>query len=513
MKRTRKPAFILLALLMTLLLAVPVFAAGNEYAIVIDNGSEGHIYEAYQIFAGDLSGEGILSNVVWGDSVNGGGLLAALQSADNEKYGSCTTAAQVAEALSGGEGIEATAADAEAFAQAAEGFLTSPKGSADAPSGGKYTISGLPAGYYLVKDKDSSLEGKPETYTNYIIKVIKNVEMAPKSGTTTSQKKVKDINDSQSSVYTDWQDSADYDIGDRIPFQLKATLPANYNTYGEYALTFHDTETRGLSFQRDSVKAYIDGKLVDAGDYSVVTEGLSDGYTFEVRFDNLKGITAAEGVQAGNNSTITVEYESVLNENAVIGAAGNPNTMHITFSNNPNGEGKGKTPDDTVIVFTYKVIVDKVNNRQEALPGAEFTLEKKIKGEPEDAWQTVAVLGTGGDLTTFAFAGLDDGDYRLTESKTPQGYNTIAPIEFTVTAEHDAALTSLSGNAATGELTFTAQPAGGSLETVVVNNQGVELPETGGIGTTIFYALGGVMVTGAGILLVVKRRMKSGHKE
>ena len=78
MKRTRKPAFFLLALLMALLLAVPVFAAGNEYAIVIDNGSEGHIYEAYQIFAGDLSGEGILSNVVWGDSVNSGGLLAAL---------------------------------------------------------------------------------------------------------------------------------------------------------------------------------------------------------------------------------------------------------------------------------------------------------------------------------------------------------------------------------------------------------------------------------------------------
>ena len=81
--------------------------------------------------------------------------------------------------------------------------------------------------------------------------------------------------------------------------------------------------------------------------------------TFEVRIDNLKGITAAEGVQAGNNSTITVEYESVLNENAVIGAAGNPNTMHITFSNNPNGDGnREKLQDDTVIVFTYKVIVE-----------------------------------------------------------------------------------------------------------------------------------------------------------
>lgn len=513
MKPTKKLTAMLLSLMMALMLVIPAFAAGGNYSITIENEAQGHTYEAYQIFSGDLSSDSVLSNIQWGESVNGAALLAALQTADAEKYGSCDSAAKVAEALGGGDGTEATAADAEAFAKVAEDYLTTPKGSADTPTGGNYVISGLPAGYYLVKDKDNSLEGSHDAYTNYIVQVVENVTMAPKSGTTTSEKKVKDINDSQGLTYTDWQDSADYDIGDRIPFQLKATLPANYSTYSQYALTFHDTESAGLSFQSGSVKVYIDGKLVDGGNYTVVTEGLGGGFTFEVRFEDLKKITAADGVQAGNNSVVTVEYESVLNEGAVIGGAGNPNTMHITYSNNPNGEGKGKTPDDTVIVFTYKVIVDKVNQEREELPGAEFTLEKKIVNGQGESWETVEVLGTDGSLTTFTFAGLDDGDYRLSETKTPGGYNTIEPIEFTVTAQHDMTLTSLSGNTVTGEIVMTANLTEGSLSATVVNNKGAQLPETGGMGTTLFYVLGGVLVVGAGVLLVVKRRVGTENKE
>lgn len=514
MRKLKKLAAMLLALTMIFMMAVPVSAAG-EYSISITNSSTGHTYEAYQIFSGDLS-NGVLSNISWGSGVNGSGLLAALKTADGTKYGSCTDAADVAKALAGEEG-NATAADAQAFAEIASQYLTTPSGTADTPSEGKYTISGLDAGYYLVKDKDNTLEGSEDSYTDYIVKVLGNVEMAPKSDTATSEKKVKDINDSTDTSYGNWADTADYDIGDSIPFQLKGTLPDNYSDYDSYALTFHDTESSGLTFQKNSVKVYIDGHLTSSG-YTVVTDGLSDGYTFEVRFDNLKTVTADDAAtKAGNNSVITVEYESVLNENAVIGSTGNPNRMLMTFSNNPNGTGTGKTPVDTVIVFTYKVLVDKVDQEQAPLQGAEFTLEKKVKDEP-DTWKQIEVLGTASTQTSFEFKGLDDGEYRLTETRTPGGYNTIDPITFTVTAVHEDAtlsLTSLNGNVTSGavQLTFTANTTEGSLSTTVINNQGLTLPETGGIGTTIFYVLGAVLVLGAGIPLAAKLRMKGGRKE
>ena len=155
------------------------------------------------------------------------------------------------------------------------------------------------------------------------------------------------------------------------------------------------------------------------------------------------------------------------------------------------------------------MIVNKVDGEGAPLTGAEFTLEKYNKETGE--WEAITAVKND-EGTTFTFSGLDDGKYRLTETKTPAGYNSIAPIEFTITAEHDVladdpALTSLSGNATTGEITFTSSTAEGSLSTNVVNKAGSTLPETGGIGTTIFYVLGAVLVVGAGVVLVIKKRM------
>ena len=154
MKRIKTLTAILLSLTMVMLLAVPAFAAG-AYSITIQNDKEGHTYEAYQIFAGDVASdeaqggnaEGpILSNITWGNGVNGAELLAALKAADAEKYGECTTAADVAEAL-GAE--NATAADAAAFAEIAALHLTNVEETATAPVGGNYVIDNLAAGYYL----------------------------------------------------------------------------------------------------------------------------------------------------------------------------------------------------------------------------------------------------------------------------------------------------------------------------------------------------------------------------
>ena len=335
--------------------------------------------------------------------------------------------------------------------------------------------------------------------------------ISPKSDVPKSEKKVKDTNDTDGTT-TGWQDSADWDIGDKVPFQLKGTVAKNYDDYDSYTFIFHDKESAGLTFDSASVKVYVDDNQIFDG-FEVKTSDLDDDCTFEVVFEDLKKI---ESVHA--ESVITVEYESELNDNAVLGSAGNPNEMHLEFSNNPNsdqgGDNTGETPDDTVIVFTYKTVINKVDGENEPLTGAEFTLEKKVKDdEAEGGYKWVAITSVKNEEgTTFTFSGLDDGDYRLTETTTPEGYNTIDPIEFTITAEHEIlsdnpVLESLNGNATTGKIEFTPNTTDGSLSADVVNQSGATLPETGGMGTTIFYLLGGILVVGAGILLITRRRM------
>ena len=172
MKHTKSLAALLLTLFMALTMIVPAFAQEGNYSITIENEAAGHIYEAYQIFAGDLStdddGNEILSNIIWGTGVNGDALLRALQTANAEKYGNCTTAAEVAEA------IGTTSADAEAFAAIAVNHLTDTKAESTADAG-SYVISNLDAGYYLVMDKEDSLDGTGATYTDYIVQVLGNV--------------------------------------------------------------------------------------------------------------------------------------------------------------------------------------------------------------------------------------------------------------------------------------------------------------------------------------------------
>ena len=128
-------------------------------------------------------------------------------------------------------------------------------------------------------------------------------------------------------------------------------------------------------------------------------------------------------------------------------------------------------------------------------------------------WTPVGDAVVTEEGTQFTFKGLDDGTYRLTETKTPDGYNTIDPIIFTVTAGHDVesdspALTSLNGDKVSGEITFTSNQGEGSLTATVVNQSGLELPETGGMGTKIFYLAGGILALGAGLLLVTRKRME-----
>lgn len=488
----KKVISLILSMAMVLSLTVLSFAAEGEttpttYSITINNSTEGHTYEAYQIFTGDLSDK-TLSNIKWGSGVSANG---------QSELGDAATKA----------GTLKTEENAKDFAKEVAPYLTTAAGSTSTVTGGKYVINGLAPGYYLIKDKDESLAGKDDAYTSYILEVVKNVTVDPKSAGTTSQKKVKDTNDSTGET-TDWQDSADYDIGDKVSFELKGVVADNYSSYKVYKFAFHDKMSAGLTFDKNSVKVYVDGNEVKSG-YEVVTTGFNDGCTFEVRFANLKDIGS---VHAG--SAITVEYEATLNENAVLGSKGNPNTSYLEYSNNPNDEQggeTGKTPEDTVIVFTYKVVINKVDSDKQPLANADFTLEKYNK--EKDKWEAVTVVKNEAG-TSFTFKGLDDGNYRLTETKTPDGYNTIDPIEFKVTAGHDILadnpqLTSLNGEAISGSITLASNVTEGSLSADIVNNKGTELPSTGGIGTTIFYVVGAVLVIGAGVLFVTKRRMST----
>ena len=496
MKTIKRSIAFVLAMILTLAMSVTVFAEGEgakkTFTITVNEAKAGHTYEAYQILKGDLSkSQTTLSNVDWGTGIKA-----------DKKTDLANDAKTYVEKLSG-----MNSSDIKAEAQKIASVLsTTVAGSVSVTQdNAKAEITGLEPGYYLIKDKDSSLTGD-EAYTEYILNIVADTTITPKTDVPSVEKKVKDTNDT-TGVTTEWQDSADYDIGDAVPFQLTATLPANVESYKSYYLKFDDTLSQGLDFKEGTVTVKLGDKDVTKF-FKTNYDAASKKLTFTC--DNI----LAEGFEAKNGDTIVVEYKATLNENAVIGSKGNPNKVKLEFSNNPNngGEGdKGETPDDTVIVFTYKVVINKVDENNKALDGAEFTLYKKIKGAAEDKEIKAVISGDKNDV--FTFSGLDDGDYVLKETKTPDSYNTAKDIAFTITADHSIVsdapeLKSLSGDKVTGNITLKADKAEGSLSTPVQNFKGSVLPSTGGAGRVAIYVIGAILVVGGGIVLVTKKRVK-----
>ena len=249
-------------------------------------------------------------------------------------------------------------------------------------------------------------------------------------------------------------------------------------------------------------------------------------------------------------------YDATLNAKAEIGLPGNPNSVDLQFSNNPNGDGLGRTTEDKVIVFTYELDGTKVDgaNIDTKLGDAEFVLfngahtrvahiengklvgwvnlpagynQGNYKEIPYEAWETLNadtnVIMTSAADGVFGVSGLDDGTVYLLEIKAPTGYNLMerdVRIDIAATTANgqnwngaaNTALTALTiavnqGNAENGN----AQT--GAVALTVTNNQGTTLPETGGMGTTLFYVIGGLLVVSAGTLLVVRFRMRAGNKE
>lgn len=534
MKRMKKLVGLLLTMVMVLSMTMTAFA-DETYSITINNTAKGHTYEAYQIFTGDLSGQAnpdaadgtnaVLSNIKWGSGITDAGKTALLSFGIEEGGKAYTDAAALAEKLNAG--------NAKEFALAAEKYLTATPTSnvtvaADAEGAASYVISGLTPGYYLIKDKDNSLNDKYESYTSFILEVVENSTVTPKSDIPSVEKKVDDVNDSNNTEDGEsWQDSADYDIGDAVPFKLTGTLPSNYSEYVKYTMTFHDTLPAGLDQPVIKSVYLADANGVKVKDFAATDYKYDATNTgFKITFADLKECSLKAMID--DSMKIVVEYTSVLNEKAAVGAAGNLNKVKLEFSNDPNFDGigepeTGETPEDTVIVFTYQVNVDKYKDEVKdgnELGGAEFTLYK-YDPKNEDAltegeWEGYVALEMvkAESGTEFSFAGLDDGDYVLVESVTPVGYNTMDPVYFTVTATHDITsdnpqLTDLNGNVTTGKISFTKDVVAGSLSTDVVNLKGATLPETGGMGTTLFYVFGTILVAGAAVMLITKKRMNN----
>ena len=493
MKRVKRMLALLAAFALVLAMAVPAFAdEANQYTISVPTGSN-HTYQVYQIFTGDYSSDGKLSNIKWGQNSNSRGDGVDIGDKVNENV--LNQLAAVA-----GKTDEEKLAVIEQYANLSENGM-------DTVSESK-SIK-VAAGYYLFKDTTTGISGN-----TYIAEVVGNVSIKAKNSNVPGfEKKLKDINDTEGTT-TDWQDVADHDIGDKIPFKLEGTVPADYDAeYTSYYFAFHDKEEAGLTFNRDSVKVYVDDAEITT-DFEVKTT-TDDNCSFEVVFRDLKGISA---VSAG--STIRVEYTSTLNDKAVIGGEGNLNKAQLEYSNNPRDtKSKDKTVWDNVVVFTYQVVVNKYANsvgENNKLAGAEFTLTKKLK----DGTSKVITAVKSEDGVRFTFKGLDDGEYTLTETVTPEGYNTIDPITFKVNANHEITwegtgdrntlLKSLTGNKVTGEITFAENAnVNGSLVTDIINKSGTVLPSTGGMGTTVFYVVGGGLMAVAVVLLVTKKRMEN----
>ena len=510
MKQIKRLTTLALAVMLLLILAIPAFAAdgdGDGYTVTINNAT-GHSYVIYQIFTGDLSQKQIAGA---GTEVTTDDKYVEVLS--NIKFGTDYTpdgaavGAEVPETILNAVNADPTSID--------------PTGTGTAMTNnenGTATATGLAAGYYMIEDVTTNLPAG-EAASKIMFQVVGNTEVTSKHPKTTIVKKVQDINDSTGEQPKDngsvWIDSADYDMGDTVPFKSTATFEgmANYKTY---KVIFTDIMAPGLDYNND-MKVYVNGTECTAN-FEIETSAYANaedpdyngGTKITVTCDDIKVI---DGVD--NHATIVLEYSATLNSNAKLGAPGNPNKIRVKTI--PDGEGEKETPWDVNIVFTYKLesnkYADEVKKGNE-LTGAGFTLFKWIKDDSEagGAWVQIGNEVKGEEMTKFEWKGIDDGKYKLEETTTPAGYNTIDPIEFEVVAEHvivadNPTLTNLTGETETGEIEFSADATSGIVSTDVVNKSGTVLPETGGIGTTIFYTVGAIMVLVAVVLLVTKKRM------
>lgn len=502
MKRVKRVLALLAAFALVLAMAVPALADGVTYKITIKN-SVG-TYEAYQIFKGDLE-KNVLSNIEWGVGVT----------ADGKAAFDGKTAAEVAKTLEGND----TAA--KAFATKISEYLGTAAGE------GTTEITGLSAGYYLIKNKSVN-EG--EAYTDFILEVVKDVEITPKGQKPTLNKQIRHNESGQ------WGVVGDNQIGDTVEFRTITTVP-NTTGYTAYDYTIYDEMSTGLTSNvtgASGVTIKINDGVELESSYYTVTVDPANANKFSVKVDILKAITDGK-IEAGNS--LYTYYSGVLNKDAKVYDEGKQqNTAYLQYSNNPHDDTrKSETPKVTVYDWTFKMNVQKIDgaDKEKELKDAKFVLSKSgtvdlgtisEDGTPAETGNLIKLVydsantyrvATASDANTtyvmtagnITIKGLDDAvDYYLYETKAPAGYNRLTePVKFRINATYKEAGDSCP--AVSTEVGDAEALTG--LKVSVENNAGTTLPSTGGMGTTVFYVVGGGLMAVAVVLLVTKKRMEN----
>ena len=393
--------------------------------------------------------------------------------------------------------------------------------SKNAATDGKYTatFTNLDYGYYVVAVPGATVADTNSQYAALVRVHSTSVDAEIKGALPTVDKKVQ--------VNGTGKDATDAKIGDTLTFTLTSTIP-DMSAYSTYTFNFKDTLSKGLTFgQVTSVKVG-DTTLTKDTDYTVTTAPADSGKTLLTVA--MKDFKTKQQANAGKK--ITVTYAATLNKDAVVGGAGNVNSATIQYSNNPSTNGTGESEPSKVRVFTYGFTVDKYtgdkyDNAATRLAGAEFTLALKngtaisfvqvaAGSETANAVYRVAKAGETGTTTTITtpangkvvFQGLENGEYTLTETKAPAGYNKLASaIGVKVEGQNNGTDTT----DATVVIKYDNNNGSNYNQTAsngvipVQNKSGAILPGTGGMGTIAFTVIG-VLVIALGVAWTLKRK-------
>lgn len=476
---------------------------------------------AYKMFSATVSGDGKAVSYTLTDEwkpffKNSVGLTGVTDENVNDK------ANEYVSKLTGKEkDLSAFATKASNWAQTKANNITADATatvSADA-SNGKYTatFTGLGYGYYVVAVPGATLANAKSQYATLVSVHSTKVDADIKGDLPTVDKKVQ--------VDGTGKDATDAKIGDTLTFTLTSTIP-DMSAYDTYTFNFKDTLSKGLTFgQVKSVKVE-NVTLTENTDYTVTTPTASNNNTLTVAMKDFK-----TKQQANAGKKITVTYTATLNENAVVGGAGNVNSAKIQYSNNPSTNGTGESEPSKVRVFTYGFTVDKYTGKNyddtaTRLAGAEFTLAHKdgsaisfvqvsAGSATANAVYRVAKAGETGTTTIttpangkVVFEGLKNGEYTLTETKAPAGYNKLASaIGVKVNGQNNGTDTTN----ATVTITYNNDNGNDYNQTAsngvipVQNKSGAILPGTGGMGTIAFTVIG-VLVIALGVAWTLKRK-------